>query len=333
MSQHDSSYHALFSHPELIEDLLRNFVAEDWVSQLDFSRIERINAKFHADDLNKREGDLIYRIHFKSGDGEIYVYLLLEFQSQPDKWMPLRTMVYVGLLYQQLIKEKQLTETQQLPPVFPLVLYNGDQPWSYSQDLKSLIALPQNSPLRQWQPQMNYYLLDESTYPNGKDGSVTAVLFGIENAKNIKEIRDYIKALEELIPQTKASLRRAFVTWIRYVLTPHKGLKLDNRDIQDLTEVREMLATRIKQWEQEIEQKIEQKLAEGLREGLREGRKEGRQEGRKEGEATLLYKMLELKFAPLPEWTKQKVDQADSKLLEQWAANLLNATTLEDVFN
>ena len=109
MAKHDSGYHLLFSHPELVEDLMRNFVPEDWVKQLDFSRMERINAKFHAKGLEQRDGDLIYRIHYKShsfgGDGEVYLYLLMEFQSRPDKWMALRVLVYVGLLYQQLLRE------------------------------------------------------------------------------------------------------------------------------------------------------------------------------------------------------------------------------------
>ncbi|HEY5603943.1 MAG TPA: Rpn family recombination-promoting nuclease/putative transposase, partial [Gammaproteobacteria bacterium] len=142
MTQHDSGYHLLFSHPELVEDLLRNFVPEDWVDQLDFSNMERVNAKFHAEGLDQRDGDVIYRIHYREGDGEIYLYLLLEFQSSPDKWMALRTLVYVGLLYQQLIKEGQLDDNKQLPPVFPLVLYNGDQPWRPALDLQSLMALP-----------------------------------------------------------------------------------------------------------------------------------------------------------------------------------------------
>lgn len=173
MPKHDSAYHLLFSLPELVEDLLRNFVPEDWVTQLDLANMERVNAKFHAEGLEQRDGDLIYRIRYKEGGGEIYVYLLLEFQSTPDKWMALRSLVYVGLLYEQLRKEGQLNENKLLPPVFPLVLYNGDKPWKYAQDLSSLVALPPNSPLQKWQPKMCYYLLDESQHPDGKQGSIT----------------------------------------------------------------------------------------------------------------------------------------------------------------
>lgn len=334
MAQHDSSYHLLFSHPELVEDLLRHFIPEDWVAQLDFSRMERVNAKLHAEGLDQRDGDLIYRIQYRDGSGEIYLYLLLEFQSRPDKWMALRTLVYVGLLYQQLIKEKRLTESNQLPPVFPLVLYNGDSPWHSPEDLQSLIALPANTPLWQWQPQMRYYLLDESRYPEGKTGSLAGTLFRIENSNDIKALRDSIQALEQQIPETEPSLRRAFAVWIYYVLAPHKGLQLDKREVQDLTEVREMLATRVKQWEQDLiarQQQFDKQIAEQKR-IAEQVAEQKRQEGRLDGEATLLRKMLELKFGALPEWAEQRFAQADASLLEQWAMQLLNAASLEDVF-
>jgi predicted transposase YdaD len=317
MTQHDGSYHLLFSHPELVEDLLRNFVPEDWVDQLDFAHMKRVNAKFHAEGLDQRDGDLIYRIQYKQSEGEIYLYLLLEFQSRPDKWMALRVLVYVGLLYQQLIKEGQLDDKATLPPVFPLVLYNGDKPWNYALDLQTLIALPANSPLRKWQPQICYYLLDESQYPEGKEGSVTGALFRIENANNIKELRDNLQLLERQIPSTEASLRRALAVWIYYVVAPHKGLQLEKREIQDLTEVREMLATRLKQWEREFAEK---------------GREEGREEGLIEGKASMLNKALLLKFGTIPEWAEHKIAGADITLIEQWFANVLMVDNIDDVF-
>ena len=82
-----------------------------------------------------------------------------------------------------------------------------------------------------------------------------------------------------------------------------------------------MLATRIKQWEHAI---AEQKL--------KEGREEGRQEGRREGEAIALIKVLQSKFGPLPDWAKQKINQAEAALIDQWLTKQLIAETLEDVF-
>jgi hypothetical protein len=39
---HDNSYKLLFSHPEMVEDLLKGFVKENWVGECDFSTLENV---------------------------------------------------------------------------------------------------------------------------------------------------------------------------------------------------------------------------------------------------------------------------------------------------
>lgn len=332
--KHDRSYHRLFSEPELIEDLLRNFVDESWVNELDFSKLERINTKFHSDALERRDGDIIVRIPFlNSEQQEIYLLLLLEFQSTVDQWMALRFGTYIHLLYEQLVKEKRLAVDGRLPPVFPLLLYNGDNHWESATEIKSLISLPKNTPLWQYQPDMRYYLVDESRYPEGKPGSLSGLIFRLENAKTPQEFKAALEEIVEAVPVHLDSVKRAVSVWITHVLAPHKGIKLKPKDTENLQEVKNMLATRIEQWESDIRK-------QGLKEGLEAGREKGREEGLEEGlekglekgEAILLLKMLELKFGPVPEWVNDKIATGNTKTIESWAAKLLNTNTLDEVF-
>ena len=131
--KYDRTYYNLFSNPEMVEDLLKSFVHEDWVDDLDFSTLELLNSKFISQEINKREGDLVFRIQTLDGKPRFLV-ILLEFQSTPDDLMAVRFMVYAGMLYQQLIKEGK-AEAGKLPPIFPLVLYNGDQTWRSAKTL------------------------------------------------------------------------------------------------------------------------------------------------------------------------------------------------------
>ncbi|MCP4675604.1 MAG: Rpn family recombination-promoting nuclease/putative transposase, partial [Deltaproteobacteria bacterium] len=133
MGDKDHSYKLLFSHPEMVRDLLRGFVLEEWVNDLDFSTLERVNGSYVSDDLRDREDDVVWRVRF--GAKWLYVYLLLEFQSTVDRFMALRIMTYVGLLYQDLVRAKQLTEGGLLPPVLPVVLYNGERRWNAAVDM------------------------------------------------------------------------------------------------------------------------------------------------------------------------------------------------------
>ena len=71
-----------------------------------------------------------------------------------------------------------------------------------------------------------------------------------------------------------------------------------------------MLATRIEQWESDISER-----------------------GIEKGELAFFLKMLELKFGVLPTWAQEKIAQADTETIENWAAKLLKVDRLEDVFN
>jgi len=137
MRDNDHSYKLLFNNAELVRDLLQGFVEEDWIAELDFATLEKVASSFVADDLREREDDIIWRLRCR--DSWIYIYILIEFQSTVDRFMAVRLMTYIGLLYQDLIRSGQCKGKQKLPPVFPLVLYNGSKKWSGATAIEELI--------------------------------------------------------------------------------------------------------------------------------------------------------------------------------------------------
>ena len=78
----DSVYHRLFSHPRMVEELVREFVPEVLAAGLDFSGLQRINPKFHVGrhSARRRESDVIWRLPTRDGV-DVYLYLLIEFQK------------------------------------------------------------------------------------------------------------------------------------------------------------------------------------------------------------------------------------------------------------
>ncbi len=81
------------------------------------------------------------------------------------------------------------------------------------------------------------------------------------------------------------------------------------------------LATRIEQWEIDI-----------LKQGREEGIEKGIEQGFDKGEVALFLKILELKYGPLPDWVKEKTANANAKTIEIWAAKMLQAQHLSDIF-
>jgi predicted transposase YdaD len=106
---HDHSYKLLFSHRDMMADLLRGFVTAEWVHTLDLTTLERVQSSQVSDDLRDREDDIIWRVRWQ-GDW-LYIYLLVEFQSTVYRYMAVRLMTYVGLLYEGLIRSRQLGPT------------------------------------------------------------------------------------------------------------------------------------------------------------------------------------------------------------------------------
>jgi predicted transposase YdaD len=110
---HDSSYKFLFSQPELVRDLIAGFVPDDWLHSLDYSTLEKVSGSYITEDFRHRADDIVWRV--RAGEEWVYLYLLLEFQSSVDRYMALRVMVYVGLLYQDLLKSGQTLPDGRLP--------------------------------------------------------------------------------------------------------------------------------------------------------------------------------------------------------------------------
>ena len=54
--------------------------------------------------------------------------------------------------------------------------------------------------------------------------------------------------------------------------------------------------------------------------------------GRAEGKTTLLTQMLARKFGPLSAEVQERILAASPETLDDWALNLLDATSLQDVF-
>ncbi len=83
MKTHDPAYKQLFSHPEMVTDLMRGYVKETWVQDIDFSTLERVADSFISKDFREREDDIIWRVRW--GSRWLYLYILLEFQSTIDQ--------------------------------------------------------------------------------------------------------------------------------------------------------------------------------------------------------------------------------------------------------
>ncbi|HEX4497040.1 MAG TPA: Rpn family recombination-promoting nuclease/putative transposase [Thermoanaerobaculia bacterium] len=289
MAGNDPKYRLLFSHPRMVEDLLRGFIHENWVAWLDFGTLERVNGSFVSEDLKDRRNDVVWRLRWRDERNEedwFYLYLLLEFQSTPEPFMAVRLFVYVGLLLQELIRAQKLKATDRLPPILPVVLYNGKRPWKAPLDLLSLFASAPES-LRRRLPRLEYILVDESRLsPEDREqaGNLVSVLARLETSHDAEELSRSTRELVRLLPKGEESdLRRIFTAWALQALRrTHRGATIP--EVEELEEV-PMLEERIRDWE-----------------------RKARREGRIEGARRMVLRLLERRFGPVPRRIRERVN-------------------------
>jgi predicted transposase YdaD len=319
MPTHAPAYKQLFSHPEMVADLLRGYVHESWVGQIDFTTLERIADSFVTDDLREREDDIIWRVRW--GECWLYLYLLIEFQSTVDSHMAVRLLTYVGLLYQDLRRTERIGSGQPLPPVLPIVLYNGDAPWSAATRLTDLLEPDLPATMAGFQPRLRYLLLDEGRIADHPDASLrnlASALFRLEFSPTPDDFRAVWQRLFDWIGHSNQdSLRRAFIAWANRIGLRRHLPSVNLGELHDAQEIANMLATHTTDWTAQWKQ-------QGLQEGL--------QEGRKQGESKILRRQLQRRFGSLPTWVAEKMECATTDQLESWADALLDAPTLGAVF-
>lgn len=322
---HDAAYKAFFSNPDMVKSLLLDFVPEEFIRHFDLYSLEECSASYIAADLQQRHDDIVWRVHWEKG--WCYIYILLEFQSTQDYWMPLRILAYTSLLWENLIRQGVLKTGDKLPPVFPIVIYNGEGAWTASRNIHELISILHDK-LSGYQPSQKYFLLDENRISQLLLESAkgeSAYIFRLEKAKSAKEILDIANELSQKLKDSKYDfLRRSIYTWISRLIKKRTA----DLPIQNIAAVEDkaMLEQRIAQWEEELMQKgmligEEKGRAEGLLLGKKEGRAEGLLLGQKAGivnQKITLREMLADRFNEIPaEWT-QIIDRLeDPQIISQ----------------
>jgi len=311
MGERDRGYRKLFSHPEMVRDLLTGFVQEEWVGQLDFGTLERQNGSYVADDLREREDDAVWRVRCR--DSWLYVYVLLEFQSSVDRFMAVRMMTYVGLLYQDLVQRKDLAAGALLPPVVPIVLHAGDEEWSAATDVAELVVAAPHG-LARWRPSVSYLLLEERRLAASLDPSVrnlAAALFRLEHDRRPHAIIALLASLGAwLADPARAELRRAFEVMIERVLRPGTGPAVA---APTLEERRAMLETNWARWEREWHERSEA-------------------HGRAAERAALLARLLERRFGPIAPALADRIAAAAPDELLRYTDRAIDAADLAAVF-
>jgi hypothetical protein len=233
--------------------------------------------------------------------------LLLEFQSHSDPWMALRMQVYIGLLYQDLIKRGELPQQGCLPPVLPVILYSGKRRWHARMNLSELIV-PIPDGLGPLQASQRYLLIDIHRLKSSLRKSLVGLAFDMERARSEGDL--------ELAVQ---HLRSAAQRKQRFDLSQSVGIWSALR-LQQLS--KRLNISSIAQSREAAMPRPELKTFE---DGFQYGMMLGSQRNR-------LYFLLRKKFGKVPKRYENQIDNSEMDDLDIWFDRLLDANTLKELF-
>ena len=277
LQEKDKSFKTLFEVKEQFVQLLKTYIKEDWVKEVNEDKLELVDKEFTTINLEGRRADVVYKIKLKKQ--EIY-FFLLEFQSSIDKMMAFRLYEYILELYRKYKGEN-------LPLVIPCVLYTGNPKWNVG-TLKDLFKTRKE--LERYIPDFDYILLDINNYTDEElieTSNLISSVFFLSRSKNEREVVDRIAKLLKLMGELTINEQRALGKWTR-------GMFIKNKEVQEYLKkepiykgedenmaLEDLIPGAIEIWKQEAEEK-----------GLKEGRKEGELKAKLSSVRRILTKKL-----------------------------------------
>ena len=264
---HNKRYKRIFSNPYFLQKLLESFVHEDFIRKLDFTTLKRLDKSFVSKEFRRKESDLIYSVSFENTP--VYIFLLIEFQSTVDKMMPVRFLRYITELYETFHGK---TESGKLPAVFPVLLYSGNPRWTAETEIRKLIEITVPD---KYIPAFSYYPILENEISKEsllKIKNAVSAIFYIENSKP-EDLEPEIDKIIKIIMNEKPNVLTEFSNWLNNYLGSLSGLAEKDTislKIENVMEVRSMLATRMKAYNKKL---IEQGIKQGFEKGTEQTEK------------------------------------------------------------
>ena len=309
-SSSDPAYKLLLAQPRMVEDILRGFLAPEWCGQLDFPTLTQTNAEYIGADLHRRIGDMVWRVAFEPGSpsgglplatGERpYLLLLFECQSTVDPDMAFRMYEYVYLLHRHLRNNGTVKAEGRAPPVLPVVVYNGERPWTAAGARAGPVAAPETAG---WigNEAWAYALLDERERADeGADlmgsrlppDNRMTTLIGLEAGPVEARARLLVEAFERYPGEEEKGLREGYHARVRppggrygdVGLPPFEEMERELRARRGGKEMATLMEARTREFE-------ERAIARGREQGITQGIAQGRAE-----ERVLLRSLAERRF-------------------------------------
>jgi len=321
VTPHDALFKSVFSDPARAAELLRHVLGPEVARHIDFASLRPEDRSFIDDDLRATHVDLLFTALYAGVP--IKIYLLLEHQSSADPWMPLRLLIYMVRIWEEIRRDDP--RPRRLPLILPVVVHHSDEGWTGDTRFESLFDLPAEAEaLLPFVPRFRFALDDlgaagaAALHLRAVTAYTRLVLSALLAGRGERHIGPLLHSWSDLLQEMLGERlpEGALVRIFRYLFetrgaTEFEAFRTALREIRTIDEV--TMET--------IAQMLE-----------RRGREAGRQEGRQEGLRELLLRGIGRRFGGPSASVVERVERAEPALLEQWFDRVFDARSVDELF-
>ena len=284
MGLFDDAFRKVFSDKSIFIELINSFVPDIGLQELKEEDLYLEDVIFKDPYFADREADLLYRINYKGKD--IFIYLLIEHQSKVDYLMAFRILGYMVKIWENYIaKYKDISHRKRfrLPPIIPIVFYDGKEEWTATLYFNEKIWDWIN--FKRFTPAFMYELIDVNNLSTEKVKELknaVSVLLKLDSAKKeeaLKIVEELRYIIENILPDREKNLLKNHINAYLRVFAHKTGIDVEK---EGLTE-REEVISMFERFERSLKAYIREEKKKAIEEGKLEGRLEGRLEGKLEG--------------------------------------------------
>jgi len=276
--------------------LLKDFIKASWVEGLTKDSLELVPASFIDSVDENRESDIIYKV--KLQENEVFVFVLLEHQSKVNYLMTFRVLEYMVKLWRTYIdehKKKSVNKSFLLPPIYPIIFYDGDHTWTAVENFADKIK--DKDLFLDFIPNFKYDIINlkEISYEELQTYedllSTLMIIDKIKKPSDFENIRKIKKEYWERL-KTNVNTRRELEKIAEAISLLLQRINVPQEDIDELIE--NIYDGRLdKMFEMSVHYDWQETRKLALEEGVQKGLQEGMQQGKLEIIINMLKNQLD----------------------------------------
>lgn len=282
----DQGAKAIFDNPELMAQLLRDYIPIQELKTVKAEDIEDVSERFVPLNQEGKESDVIKRIHLEGQS--LFVISLVEHKAQVDFRAPFKMLQYMVLVWDDYEKERNRLQPGagkrkdfRYPPILPIIYYEGEGTWTAAMNMKDRVYMSEI--FGRYIPDCQYHLIRVHDYTaqelvdKGNELSLIMLINRLASTEDFKELgeipEEYFKNLKE------RNSEEILMVLSQVVMLLLRRLNLPMDEVHSVTD---------KIWKGEIDMLFDSFKGYDIQKVRKESREEGEKQGQIQGEEAML---------------------------------------------